>query len=97
MYVDLISYQLAEGVDETTLENAAQDILEIWMKKQEGFLGWDLGRGPNGYTDFVYWRDKESADKATANMKDIPPRTPLDEMLQHGHCELSESDHIQII
>jgi hypothetical protein len=72
MYIDVISYQLAEGFTEGDLKNAANDILEVWMKKQQGFLGWDINKNNDGYTDFVFWKDKASADKATVNMKDIP-------------------------
>ena len=76
MYVDLISYQLAEGVSEETLNAAALDILEVWMKKQEGFMGWEIGKTAEGYTDLVFWKNKECAELATANMGDIPKGHP---------------------
>ena len=72
MYTDIIRYKLADGVTLETLKGATEDILELWMKKQEGFLGWEIGKSENGYVDFVFWKDKACADKATQNMKDIP-------------------------
>lgn len=42
------------------------------MKKQKGFLGWDINKGKEGFVDFVYWETLEDAEKATTNMKDIP-------------------------
>ena len=72
MFVDIISYKLAEGISEDFLREAAADILEVWMKKQEGFVGWEIGKSEDGYIDFVYWQDKVAAEKATARMKDIP-------------------------
>ena len=72
MFVDVIRYQLANGISEDFLRDSAKDILETWMKEQEGFLGWDIGKTEDGYTDLVFWRSKEDAEIATENMKDIP-------------------------
>ena len=73
MYQDIISYKLAEGITEETLLKEAKVILESWMKKQEGFLEWQINKNNDGhYTDIVKWSDKESAKKAeTLMQKDL--------------------------
>jgi len=76
MYTDIIRYKLADGISESDLKEAAADILEVWMRKQEGFLSWEVGKSESGYVDFVFWKDKASADKAAGNMKDIPTGHP---------------------
>ena len=73
MYIDIISYKLADGISEEHLREAAADIVEVWMRKQEGFRGWKINRlTDDAYQDFVYWENKEAAEKAQENMKDIP-------------------------
>ena len=78
MYIDIISYKLAENKDETALRDAAKDIFEIWMKKQPGFIKWEINRLTDGekFQDFVYWQDKQSADEAQKRMSDIPANHP---------------------
>ncbi len=76
MFTDVIEYSLAQGVTEEKLLHAAEDILALWMKKQDGFLGWEIGRREDGFVDFVHWEDKASMEKATIAMKDIPKDHP---------------------
>ena len=73
MYIDVIEYELADGITEAMLQVAAADILETWMKQQPGFISWDINKKESGYMDFVYWENKAAADAATQNMSDIPP------------------------
>ncbi len=73
MYKDLITYQLANGVTEAQLLKVASDIIENWMRKQPGFLKWEIHKGEdNSYTDIVYWASKDDAKKAEAEMTTIP-------------------------
>jgi len=73
LYIDLISYQLAEGVTEHHLREVAERIHNEWMKRQPGFLKWEITKGENGtYTDFVYWESQEAAGESEQRMKDIP-------------------------
>lgn len=77
MFVDIISYRLALGTSREDMLHAAGSILETWMKKQEGFLRWDIGEAKNGeYIDLVFWKDESSAQKAEQNMKEIPGDHP---------------------
>ncbi len=73
MTIDIISYKLADGVSHDDLIASATDIVETWMKKQEGFISWEINKNNDGsYTDFVYWNSLEDANKATDNMSQIP-------------------------
>jgi len=77
MFIDRISYKLAEGVTEDFLKESASDILDVWINKQPGFLGWSINKvGEGEYTDLVYWEDKESMEAATGAMADIPADHP---------------------
>lgn len=73
MYLDIISYSLAEGVSEEKLLEEADKVLNSWMTYQEGFFCWQIGKktGENQYMDIVSWRSKEDAKRAEENMKDI--------------------------
>ena len=73
MYKDVISYKLAEKISEDRLLEVAEAVLESWMSKQEGFVKWEIHRNSDGdYTDIVYWNSKDAADKAQADMVNIP-------------------------
>ena len=73
MYKDVISYKLAESVSEDHLLRIAGDVLENWMSKQSGFVKWEIHRDSDGdYTDIVYWDSKDDAEKAQADMVNIP-------------------------
>jgi len=79
MYIDIISYKLAQNITHAQLLEAAQDIHNLWMKKQSGFIKWEINQTTldnTVYKDFVYWKDKASAELATQNMKDIPADHP---------------------
>ena len=73
MYKDIITYQLADGITEEYLLNIANQIIETWMKKQPGFIKWEIHKNNTGsYTDIVCWDSKEDAKKAEEEMVNIP-------------------------
>lgn len=73
MYKDSISYELADGVTEEHLLKVAGEIIETWMRKQPGFMKWEIHNDGKGlYTDIVYWENEEAAKKAEADMVNIP-------------------------
>lgn len=78
MYTDFIQYQLADGISESDLLNATKDVHDSWMKKQPGFLSWQINKlnDEKGYMDIVRWESKDAAKAAEANMKDLPPDSP---------------------
>jgi hypothetical protein len=74
MYKDIISYQLAEGIDQQHLLNVASDIIDSWMSKQAGFIRWDIHKNAsdNSYTDIVYWESEKDAKNSEKEMMNIP-------------------------
>jgi hypothetical protein len=74
MYKDIISYQLADGIDEQHLLKVASGIIESWMNKQSGFIQWDIHKNSNddNYTDIVYWETQEDAKNSEKEMMNIP-------------------------
>lgn len=73
MYKDIINYELAEGVSQEQLLKIAGQIVNDWMKKQAGFIKWEVHtNNDQSYTDIVYWNTKEDAKNAEKEMIHIP-------------------------
>jgi len=73
MYKDIITYELAEDFSQERLLTVAQDIIDNWMKKLPGFMGWEICQNKDGsYTDIVHWKDLASAKAAEKEMANIP-------------------------
>ncbi|AWV97977.1 hypothetical protein [Arcticibacterium luteifluviistationis] len=73
MYKDLITYELAENISEEQLLKVAGQIVNDWMKKQPGFISWEINLNSNGsYTDIVTWESKETAKASEKDMVNIP-------------------------
>ena len=73
MYKDIISYELAENISQEHLLKVAGQIVTDWMKKQPGFINWEIHSNADGsYTDIVYWESKEAAKKSELEMVNIP-------------------------
>ena len=73
MYKDIINYELAENVSQEHLLNIAKQIVNNWMKKQAGFIKWEIHTNKDeSYTDIVYWNSKEDAKAAEKQMVNIP-------------------------
>lgn len=76
MYVDLIEYELADGIDFLQLKEIAESVKKAWMDKQQGFIGWEIFEFEGQMFDIVRWEDQTSAKKAQENMKDIEKDHP---------------------
>lgn len=73
MYKDIISYELAENMTQEHLLKIAQQIVTDWMKKQSGFIKWEIHTNNDGsYTDIVYWKSQQDAKNAEKEMANIP-------------------------
>ena len=73
MYKDIITYQLANGISEEDLLQIASQVADTWMKKQTGFIKWEIHKNNTGsYTDIVCWGSKEDAKQAEKEMMNIP-------------------------
>jgi hypothetical protein len=76
MYRDLISYKLAENITEEHLVKVAKQVVDNWMKKQPGFISWEININSTGsYTDIVTWQNKEVAKASEKKMGNIPNAT----------------------
>jgi len=73
MYKDIISYELAENISTEHLTKVAKQIVTSWMKKQSGFIKWEIHSNNEGsFTDIVYWESKQDAKNAEKEMVNIP-------------------------
>ena len=73
MYKDIINYQLAEHISEAQLTKIAGQIVHDWMKKQPGFIKWEIHSKEDGsYADIVHWASEEDAKNAEKEMVNIP-------------------------
>ena len=73
MYKDIISYELAENITKEHLISVAKKVVNDWMKKQSGFIKWEITEHTNGsLIDIVYWETKEAAKEAEKEMVNIP-------------------------
>jgi hypothetical protein len=73
MYKDIISYELSDDTTAEQLIKIAGQIVNDWMKNQDGFVKWEIHTNSDGsYTDIVYWESKEHAKQAEAAMVNIP-------------------------
>lgn len=73
MYIDTISYQLADGVGEEQLLEVAQKVIDSWMSGLDGFVSWSINKTETGYRDLVVWQSQDDAKRAEQKMADIPP------------------------
>ena len=72
-YTDIISYELAEGIDEAHLLEVAQEVVQGWMKNLPGFISWEIHKNASGsYFDIVRWESAEAAKHAEMEMNKIP-------------------------
>ena len=73
MHKDIISYELADGVNEIQLMTVAKRIVNEWMRQVPGFIRWEIHKDFEGrYTDIVYWETAEAAKAAEKDMMNIP-------------------------
>jgi len=73
VYKDIITYELAEGINKDHLIEVAQDIIDNWMKNLPGFISWEIHNNDEGkYTDIVSWASKVDAKNAELEMMKIP-------------------------
>lgn len=73
MYKDIINYELADNVTQQQLITIAKQIVNDWMKKQPGFIKWEIhSNKDDSLTDIVYWESKEAAKNAEKEMINIP-------------------------
>ncbi len=73
MYIDMISYRLADGISQAHLMEVAEKVVKHWMADLPGFISWTIHQDQEGnYTDIVRWQSAEAAADAHKGMADIP-------------------------
>ena len=73
MYKDIINYELADDCTKERLIEVGGQIVNDWMKKQPGFIKWEINQNNDGsFTDLVSWESKEAAKNAEKEMANIP-------------------------
>lgn len=73
MYKDIITYELSENISQDKLIKIAKQIVNDWMKTQEGFISWEIHTNSDGsYSDIVCWESKDAAILAEKEMVNIP-------------------------
>jgi hypothetical protein len=66
-YIQLVSVQLKDGVDEKTLLETSDAFQHAFVSKQQGVLKRILMRAKvGGYADLVFFESKEAADRVAA-------------------------------
>ena len=64
MYIQLASFRLKDGVNETKLLEASEAFQENFVSKQNGILRRILVRAKHGgYADLVFYDSKEAAER----------------------------------
>ena len=62
--IEWAPFRLADGVSESDLLRASDDLQAGFLANQPGFLRRDLLRGSDGqWVDLIYWADAASADR----------------------------------
>ena len=85
MYKDIITYQLAENTSKAELLQVAKQIATDWMKKQSGFIKWEIHINSDGsFTDIVYWASMADAKNAEKEMINIPNASAWYECYKEG-------------
>lgn len=73
MYKDIITYTLAEGVNQDQLLTVAREVYQSRMSKLPGFVSREIHQiDDRHYVDIVYRNSKEDAKNAENDMANIP-------------------------
>jgi hypothetical protein len=91
VYIQLVSAQLKEGVDEETLLKASDAFQRGFVSKQEGVLKRVLMRAKTGgYADLVFFESKDAADRVAAAEQTSEVCRQLFELMQPPNQDLPD-------
>jgi hypothetical protein len=71
--VEWSEFKLATGVSEDTMLRAADSVHDNFLRKQPGFVRWELLRGKDGkWVNLLYWKNQASVDQAMPKVEKSP-------------------------
>ncbi len=71
--IEWAPFSIKEGVTDQMLLEASQVLQQDFLNQQEGFIKRELLRkSAKEFVDVVYWRNKETAEKAVAKAANSP-------------------------
>lgn len=71
--IEFAPFTLVEGVDESALIAAADELQKEFLSQQKGFIKRDLVRGADSkWADIIYWESKDSVEQAMENAPNNP-------------------------
>lgn len=91
--IEFAPFQLAEGVDESTLFTASDVLQEGFLKQQKGFIKRDLVKIEDGkWADVLYWENRESVEHALKEAPNNPAALGYFQLMAHTEHEVSSSN-----
>jgi hypothetical protein len=86
MIIEWAPFTLAEGVEESSLLAASDDLQDGFLAKQKGFVRRELLKGPNGqWVDLVVWEDRDAAKEAVRNAAESPACFRYFQLMEGAH------------
>jgi hypothetical protein len=94
--MEFSTFKLKEGVSETELFKAADEAVNGFMSKEEGFLGHSILRGEHGvYVDVLFAASKQQAVQICAKWVNNPFCSAYLEKIQEDSVNLSFFERIK--
>lgn len=90
--VELTSFKLIEGTDESKFIEAANQMQDAFLNNQEGFVKRTLVKGENGWTDIVYWENPQSMQNAMRKAELAAEVAPFMQMINFESVKMNLSE-----
>ena len=90
--IELTSFNLVNGVDETKFVEVAQKMQEDFLNQQEGFIKRTLVKGENNWTDVVYWKNRECIQNALKRAESSELVVPFMQMIDFNSVKMNLSE-----
>jgi hypothetical protein len=90
--VELTSFHLVAGADESRFVEAARQMQETFLNHQDGFIKRTLVKGEQGWTDIVYWKDPQSMQNAMEKAETSAEVAPFIQMIDFQSVKMHLSE-----
>ena len=90
--VELTSFQLNEGTDESAFVKVAEQMQAAFLNHQEGFGKRTLVIGADGWTDVVYWQSPEAMKQAMQQAETAEEVAPFMQMINFSTVKMNLSE-----